>query len=172
MAQQPTLGWPETKEDQKLRIKVTRWGYRLDFESFKQSPRTRFSWDGVATGPPETFEGVTVLADVKVSADSFDGEDGDDRYLPTRRGHLSVVKSVGLSLTLFVSSNAYQELLRLFAVVFAAGECGEVWIEVTLKSEMSSIPEFWQSGWHSDGLEVSRFVVFSRSSLSQERQDE
>jgi hypothetical protein len=116
----------------------------------------------VVTEPPETLKGVKVLADVEeVSGDSF-----------AWRGVLRVLKGFGLTLTLAVTPNTYQEMQRLFATVFAAGERGRVWIEVIMTSEKSSIPGFWQDGWHLDGLHVSRFAIFSGSSLSEEREDE
>jgi len=114
------------------------------------------------TEPPETFKGVKIFADVEeLSGDSFGW-----------RGFLQVSKGFGLALTLAVTPNTYQEMLRLFATVFAAGERGAVWIEVIVNSEKSSIPGFWQDGWHLDGLHVSRFGIFSGSSLSEAQEDE
>ena len=115
MVQQPILGWPETKENQKLRIKVTQWGYSLVFERSKNPYHTRFSWEGVVTEPPETLKGVKVLADVEeVSGDSFGWH-----------GVLQVLKGFGLTLTLAVTPTTYQEMQRLFATVFAAGKMGQ-----------------------------------------------
>lgn len=169
MTEHPTFGWPEHAEKQKLWITVKRWDYTLFFESLRDCHNTTFDWEGVILKPEAGFKGVKVMGGFEIPLKLLDvDEDNDDPRL-SKCGTLSVVAEGLLGLYLLVTPAAYDDLLRLFAAVFATGERGVIGVDVTVASEKAAEPTFWQAGWRSERLDVLGFNIHAASFLKNRR---
>lgn len=169
MTEHPTFGWPEHAETQKLWITVKEWDYKLFFESLRHGHRTTFQWEGVILKPEAGFRGVKVMAGFEIPVELLDvDEDNDDPRL-SKCGTLCVVAEGLLGLYLLVTPAAYDDLLRLFAAVFATGERGVISVDVTVASKKAVEPTFWQAGWRSERLDVLRFDIHAGSLLKDRR---
>lgn len=169
MTEPTAFGWPEPGETQELWVTATAWDCKLFFDSLRYRHRTTFHWEGLILKPETGFRGVKVMGEFEVPVDLLDvDEDSDDPRL-AKCGTLNVVADGLLGLHLLVTPPGYDDLLRLFAAIFATGARGAFGVDVTIGSEKAAEPAFWQRGWRTDRLDVLRFAIHAGSLLKDRR---